>query len=349
MKIAFVVHDFLQGTGHGRYCIELAKRFAEKHEVHILANTFEPNLDFPFHKHFAPAWRSVALTSVLTFPKAAEKLLTRESFNIIHAQGYACHRANVITAHICNAARYARTPAKGLIKKLFPMFVIPRERAFYQHSGALEVIAISKVIQRELSKEYQVGSSVVYHGVDTAQFNSIARSPTNTWLFVGEAVKGLAQAILALTHFPMAQLVVVSKSDCGKFKALARELTVADRISFRGATPDMPRIYQEADLFIYPSEYDAFGMVVAEAMASGLPVIIGKNIGAAEWIRDGENGFLCDPNDLNSIVSQIRRAEKCPVVREQARATALAHTWDACAEQTLKIYERAISSKRTSK
>jgi UDP-glucose:(heptosyl)LPS alpha-1,3-glucosyltransferase len=114
----------------------------------------------------------------------------------------------------------------------------------------------------------------------------------------------------------------------------------------------MQTIYQSCDLFIYPSEYDAFGLVVGEAMACGLPVVIGKEIGAAEWINDGVNGFLCNPHDLNSIAAQVTQIEKLSSeelhrVKIAARATALEHIWDQCAERTLEIYQRAIASKRT--
>jgi UDP-glucose:(heptosyl)LPS alpha-1,3-glucosyltransferase len=339
MKIAFVVHDFLEGIGHGRYCIELARRFSRDHEIHAFANTFESTLDFRFQRHFVRASRATALTSVLTFASIAQKILDREHFDIVHAQGFACHRADIITAHVCNAARYKRDPAKTAHKKIFPRLVIPRERAFYKTAGAHEIIAVSKVIQTELRTEYGAASSVIYHGVDCAKFSPAPRTNKDQWLFAGEATKGLAETIGALAEFPNAHLTVVSRSDLSKF-------ATSDRITFRGAVSDLPAIYREADLFVYPSKYDAFGLVVAEAMASGLPVIVGKDIGAAEWIVDGENGFLCDPSDLKSIVAAIRRATVSAEVGKKGRAAVLTHTWDRCAKETMALYERAISSKR---
>jgi len=346
MKIAFVVHDFLQGIGHGRYCIELARRFSRQHDVHVLAHTFEANLNFPFQRHFVPAWRATALTSVMTFPKNAQNILDRQEFDLVHAQGFACRRANVVTAHVCNAAHYARSPAKSLLKKLFPALVIPRERAFFRDSGAQQNIAVSKVVQAELACEYGVDSSVVYHGVDATQFTPDARTRANRWLFVGEASKGLEKSILALTEFPNAHLTVISRSKLRSFKDLAKTRGLSQRIDFRGPATEIASAYRESEIFVYPSDYDAFGMVVAEAMASGLSVVVSKDIGAAEWIHDGENGFLCNPADLSSIVSQIFRASNAPGVGKNARETAMKYSWDSCAENTMAIYQRAISSKR---
>jgi UDP-glucose:(heptosyl)LPS alpha-1,3-glucosyltransferase len=358
MRIAFVVHDFLRGVGHGRYCIELARRFSREHEIHVLANRFEADLDFAVQRHPVAAWRGSALASVLTFPGAAEKILARENFDLVHAQGFACWKADVITAHVCNAARYRQTPARGLVKRLFPAFVIPRERKFFQSAGASEIIAVSNFVKRELEMEYGVRDArVVYHGVNGEEFFpakgdlkiKLRREFNLTgnawvWLFAGEAAKGLAEAIEALVEFPEAHLLVVSRSCCDHFKGMARAAGVQQRIVFHGPVEQMARCYQAADVFVYPSEYDTFGMVVAEAMACGLPVVVGKNIGASEWIEDGRNGFVCGPADLAAQLRKVRDVTE--EISRRAWETALSHSWEDCARRTMDIYERAMASKR---
>jgi UDP-glucose:(heptosyl)LPS alpha-1,3-glucosyltransferase len=352
MKIAFVVHDFLSGVGHGRYCIELARRFAAaKHEVHVLANRFHEGLDFEFHRRNVPAWRVTALTSVLSFPRAAQTILDREQFDVIHAQGFACHRADVVTAHVCNAARYKRTPATVLRKKLFPELVIPRERHFYRAlSIDARVISISKVIQREIAEEYGGDSEVIYHGVDTTVFSPRAREHGGgwKWLFAGEAVKGLSETLKALCAFPSATLEVVTRSPLQEWQQFAHKLKLDERVRFRGPTENMAPIYRDADIFVYPSAYDAFGMVAAEAMACGLPVVIDERIGAAEWVEDGVNGFLIRGDNLSSLLGKLREVQgrDWAEIGRAARATAVEHSWDECARQTMAVYKRAMASKR---
>jgi glycosyltransferase involved in cell wall biosynthesis len=365
MKIALVVHDFLKGVGHGRYCIELARRFSREHEIFVFANRFESNWDFAFETRYVPAWRTTAVTSVLSFIGKAERMLREEKFDIIHAQGLCCRRADVITAHVCNAARYRVAPPRTFKERIFPDLVIPRERAFYAPANAPAIIAVSDVVKRELETEYGCSRvSVIYHGVDANEFVPVTsekkierRNQLNLpphkwiWMFAGEAAKGLEKTIAALSEFPEARLVVVSRSSMSEFARQARALGVFDRISFVGATERMAEVYQAADVFVYPSRYDTFGMVVAEAMASGLPAVIGKDIGAAEWIRDGENGFVARPDEIAKKLREIAGKPKDVIdgIGRQARATALTHTWNECAAQTLEIYQRAIAIKRKSR
>ncbi len=354
MKIALVVHDFLMGVGHGRYCIELARHLAGQHEIHVVANRFEEGLEFPFRAHEVKAWRGFALASVLTIPGRAERILRAENFDVVHAQGFSCWNADVVTAHVCNAARQRRAPASGLLKRVFPAVVIPLERAFYRRNRGAEIIAVSKRVAGELKEEYGAGECrVIYHGVDGRVFAPTEKGRVGgrwRWLFAGEAVKGLRQAIEALAKFPEADLAVVTRSEPGPWMELARDRGVAERVEFHGPSREMVGRYQAADLFLYPSEYDTFGMVVAEAMACGLPVVVGREIGAAEWIEEGRNGFTCDAGDLESVVRALEKVRDLDLearrrVSGEARRTAEDHSWGACAERTLEVYQRAKANK----
>jgi len=73
----------------------------------------------------------------------------------------------------------------------------------------------------------------------------------------------------------------------------------------------MVNIYQNHDILIHPSRSEQFGLVYAEAMASGLMVIAGKNNGSCEIITDKVDGFIFDPNkDLNMVVSLINKIKQ---------------------------------------
>jgi len=365
MKIGLVVHDFDPGVGHGRYTVELARRFALRHEVHILANRFAVGAMSGVTFHPVRAWRRCALGTILTFLPASQLQLRRLNCDVVHAQGLTCWRADVITAHVCNRARRELDPPKGWRHRLFSSIVTPLEAGFYRANPQAKLIAISRCVGAEIRRYYGWPGvpTTIYHGTDTDHFTP-PRSPEQrilarvaqgyterdwVWLFIGEASKGLAAAISLLPSFPCAKLLAVSRSALDRYRHQVRELRLEDRVLFRGAVDDLAPVYHSADAFIYPSKYDTFGLVAAEAMACGLPVILGRNIGAAEWIVDRQNGLLCEPRNsatLTEALHWLRADRKRAIAMGQAaRQTVQGHGWDACATATLAVYEASLAAR----
>lgn len=366
MKVALVVHDFDPKVGHGRYCVELARRFSPRHAVTVYANRFavDPEPGWEFVR--VPAWRRVSLASVFTFLVASERLVRRGGHDIVHGQGMTCWKTDVITAHICNVARYRIAPPTRFKARLFPLLVNPFESAFYRQRHARHVIAISRQVAGEIQECYgwRRPISVIHHGVDSEVFRPsldpaerlAARERYGlaaadwVWLFVGEAVKGLRGALEQLPHFPTARLLAISRSNGAEYEALASNLGVKDRFRFWGPEREIWRAYRAADVFLYPSTYDTFGMVVSEAMATGVPVVVGRDIGAAELIENGRNGFLIRPSEPDDLRAALQRLLVEPVlaraVGDAGRATAQAQSWDACARATEQVYGEVMKAKQ---
>jgi len=111
----------------------------------------------------------------------------------------------------------------------------------------------------------------------------------------------------------------------------------------------MPAVYRAADLFVFLSGFDTFGMVVTEAMAAGLPVIISDKVGARDLIRNGENGFVVAGSDLEYLTNKIIELGRNPDNRSgmgnKARDTALKNSWDAAACAVSEIYVKLLSAK----
>ena len=79
MRIALIVHDFTPDTGHGRYCLELARHLRGRHQIHAFANRFDDEaLEF-VKPHRVPALRATALASVLSFTPSVEPARRRAS------------------------------------------------------------------------------------------------------------------------------------------------------------------------------------------------------------------------------------------------------------------------------
>lgn len=370
MRIALVVHDFHRHGGHSRYTVELAERFAREHDVHVFANRIEDAGAAPIRFHRIPALRATALTTILSFPLPAT-LALGSGFDVVHAQGFVCSGANVVTAHICNAtwyeARRRSTDEIRLSEHLFAAVVNRIERRLYRPSAAAEVIAVSNRVARDLQSAYGRTDrvSVIYHGVDLERFSPALRARHRSGLrasldipadalvalYVGDLRKGCRTAIQALTAAPDWRLLAVSRSAPEPYAAYAEECGVRDRVVFAPATPVIERYYGSADAFLFPSENDAFGMVVTEAMASGLPVIVSAAAGASELVEHGSSGFvLAEARDGSAAGARLSAwsSDHALLARmgAAAREAVLPYTWDAIADRTMEVYRRAVRGRR---
>jgi glycosyltransferase involved in cell wall biosynthesis len=92
-------------------------------------------------------------------------------------------------------------------------------------------------------------------------------------------------------------------------EARARELGVSERVRMLGFVnqSQLPAVYCASDLLVLPSEYDAFGLVVNEAMLCGCPVAVSEYVGARfDLVREGENGFVFPCGDINALANIFR-------------------------------------------
>ena len=117
------------------------------------------------------------------------------------------------------------------------------------------------------------------------------------------------------------------------YRPLAQRLGLAERLRWHGATRDVARFHAAADVFALPTTYEPFGLVIIEAMGSGLPVITSRLAGAASAIDDGRNGLLLDdPRDTGRLTTQLGRlldaAERERMGAAAAVAAAAGYEWN---------------------
>ncbi len=366
MRIAYLVHDYHRTGGHSRYVAELATRFAKEHEVHVYANRIEGDRASGIQFHRVPAWRANALTTVLSFAVPAT-LQVGPGFDIIHSQGFCGFRGNVFTAHICNRAWDAA------LRKLDGGVTV-RERVFNAVASTLEysvyrflrhgaVVAISARVARDLVEFYHCPApiEVVHHGVDLDVFSPRNRKNwradmraqygllenETVFLYVGDMRKGASLCIQALSLVDQGKLVLVSRSPAGPYQRLAGELGLSGRVLFAGPTDRVERFYAAADALVLPTPYDAFAMVVSEAMACGLPVIVSREAGASELIQHGTNGLVLeDVTTVPELAGHMRSLARDPdwaaALGRAARTSVEPMSWDAIAKTTMRVYEQVL-------
>ena len=95
-----------------------------------------------------------------------------------------------------------------------------------------------------------------------------------------------------------------------KLKEQIDQLKLNDKVRFLGKmnNDDVIKLFSESDLFVLPSENVVFDVVTLEAMAVGLPVIVTKDGGNLDLIKDGENGFFIEKGNVSQLTSSIEFA-----------------------------------------
>jgi glycosyltransferase involved in cell wall biosynthesis len=132
-------------------------------------------------------------------------------------------------------------------------------------------------------------------------------------LFVGRLryYKGLNDLLLALTEIPEAHLLVVGDGPMRKpWEQLVRDLNLAGRVTFAGQVndADLPACYKLGDIFVLPANAraEAFGTVIVEAMAAGLPIISTEVGSGTSWVNlHGVTGLIVPPRDAKALAQAV--------------------------------------------
>jgi D-inositol-3-phosphate glycosyltransferase len=221
--------------------------------------------------------------------------------------------------------------------------------------------------------------SIVPPGVDLARFNPLpqaeAKSRLNIppdqqlLLFVGrieplKAVDTILQAIDVIRQNDPQRLQNVSLAIVGgdpdnpndaelsRLRALSQRLDLSAIVNFLGAKDHqlLPLYYSAATTLIMPSDYESFGMVALEAMASGTPVIASAVGGLAHLVKDGETGFLVPVRDPVALAERIGVLLRDNELRAQMGADAVnlaqRYSWAYIADRLLPILEDAKARRR---
>ncbi|WP_222846753.1 glycosyltransferase family 4 protein [Chitinolyticbacter meiyuanensis] len=322
----------------------------------------------PFH--LGRAWRERA------FARAAQREFGRFDLVQSHERVPGC---DVFRAgdgvHAVWLEQYARTQSgwANLLRRFSPFhrYVLAAERAMLSHPRLRMVICNSELVRAQIAERFAVPDDklcVIYNGVDTEAFHPqlsdkyryIQRQawgvPQDAPLLVhvgsGFERKGVATTLRALAQVEGVYLVVAGHDKAARrYRRLADTLGVAHRVRFLGAVNDVKPVYGAGDALVLPTLYDPFPNVCVEALAAGLPVFTSTQCGAAEWLREGENGWVRDALDVDGLAAAIadwqRHQADWPRLRAAARATAEPHTLARMGQALEDLYARLLTPQGT--
>ena len=197
-------------------------------------------------------------------------------------------------------------------------------------------------------------------GLDLRRFRASYASPNEKIvLYVGRVVyeKGAHVLVEAfariLAEYPSAKLVVTGDGpNLPAVRARASQLGIANRCYFTGFVPlDVRnRLFMVADVAVFPSLYEPFGIVALEAMAAGAPVVVAKVGGLAEVVEHAETGILVYPGDVGSlawgVLHTLQHPEWAKLRAANAYRVAVSqYSWQSIARQTIDVYDRVFDER----
>jgi len=229
--------------------------------------------------------------------------------------------------------------------------------------SANAVMAVSQAVARALAPVVPPQRlHVVPNGVNAVASSSAGRerwadyersAPLILSVSYLRAHKGHATVLEALARLRgqvRARYVIVGEgSERQHLERKATGLGIADQVEFLGWLPhdDVLGLMARADVFVLPSWDEAFGLVYAEAMAQGTPVVGCRGEGLEDFVTDGQTGYLVPPRDpeaLANIIAQVlRNPAAAAAIGEAGRAAAAELTWARNAERQKAIYEQVVA------
>jgi glycosyltransferase involved in cell wall biosynthesis len=369
------------GGGAERYSIALVEQLSARHEMHVFAQEIDHQWPgVTYHKVSAPL-RKPRWINQLWFATATW-WATRHGFDVVHSHENTWH-GEVQTVHVMPVKYNLFQGRHGARRVLRWIKVVtsPRllaylglERARYAARPGRQVVVTSESLRPIMASSYPDSSgvtSVVTPGITIPELQGSRGGKGETraqlglpaegtcLLFVGNDYrkKGLEALLQAMAQLPadVVLAVVGNPAHIAEFRAVAETLKLGARVFFLGALKDVSPAYESADILVHPTFEDTFAMVVLEAMAHGLPVVVSgpKYCGISGLLRQGVNALMLDdPRDAGELAQVLGgllgQAALRETLSEGAVAFAAHYQWREIALQQESLYFSAVAAKASS-
>lgn len=365
-----ITHNTTGLGNYGRYVVDILSHYYPESNYHLYTPgkgssvlTAKLPIAENIHYHYPGVigarcrslWRSFGVVGDL-------KRLAPDLYHGLSAElPFGLHRAgvaSVVTIH-------------DLIFNRYPEFYKPIDRTIYNYKfrraceTADRVVAISEMTRRDIITSYGIPEEkidVVYQGCAQAflesaspqQKQAVAEKyalPSHYVLYVGsiEQRKNLMLIVRALNQLKRdIKLVAIGKRTpyTDEVEAFVREKGLEEQVQLLHGVPfaDLPVLYQQASLFIYPSFFEGFGIPIIEALHSDVPVIAAT--GSCLEEAGGAGSLYVDPNDAGELAEKIDWVLSTPSqaqkMREAGRAYVTRFSDEQIARDLMNVYDKVI-------
>jgi UDP-glucose:(heptosyl)LPS alpha-1,3-glucosyltransferase len=378
MKIALAHKRLDLRGGTERVLYRTAEGLRDRgHEVHLFCNQFRILPPPGVHGHRVPGVSWPRTARLLTFAFLAPKMIAEfgcdvvVSFDRILKQDIFRSGGGPHKIFLDKMIRHSGTWKRWWYRlSPYHRLVLWIERQQIASHSNEKIIAVCEQIKREIIDAYKIAEEkvvVIHNGVDHDHFHPRHRldagkrmrynlgipAHSRVVLFVGTGFrrKGLDRLLRLWERSEVPGIYLVVVGTDAKLAYYRERWNRSKGVIFTGAQANVEDYYAAADLLVLPSVQEAFGNVVLEALASGLPVITVSGVGAMDKV-DGalKEGILLDPADPRELKQKILRMLdpiRWQSLSHKARQGAENYRWDAYLDklETL-LYEHRDHAER---
>jgi glycosyltransferase involved in cell wall biosynthesis len=224
------------------------------------------------------------------------------------------------------------------------------------------IFTVSHFTKGELRKKYGLREnkiSVIYNGVSSRFKPKRKRKDLlikyglegkETLLYLGglkqrKNVGFLLEIIKRIKDLNIKLLICGQGALLNQLKSRTKELGLKEKVVFTGFIPEREKVnyYNLADIFLYPSQKEGFGLSVLEAASCGIPAIVSNSSSLKELVIDSKTGYLAELNDVDDWEKKVRRLLENESLRkkmgQKAQKFSQKFSWKKSAEKQIKIYQ----------
>lgn len=339
-------------------------------ELNIITRSWQGEPKPDWHLHICNPKKWGRISRERGFAQAARACWQREEFDIVQSHeriaGCDIFRAGdgVHRVWLEQRARIV-SPLQRMLTGLsaYHRYVMAAEEEMFRSPSLKKIICNSVMVKNDIIRCFQVPEekfAVIYNAIDCQRFEPAtpaerqqSRAQLNlpaeakVFIYVGSGFerKGLHASITALAATDAHLIVVGQDKQQSRYVSLARSLGCETRVHFVGVQHNVIPYYHAADGLMLPTLYDPFPNVILEAMACGLPVITSFTCGGAEFIVEGEQGFVCDALDVAALTAAAQAIPLRTVdarMGDAARQRVLPCSPQRLADQLHALYQHVL-------
>lgn len=375
MKIAFSYLGCHRRGGVERIVLECARWMSGRgHDVHVWTREWDENPAHSISFHRVPAATGPSFRGGLQFKIESEKMLRDEDFDVLSTHGVICPTNGVLWTQSVHRSWLDKSrehrgawSSSGLKQRINPVHrvILALEEEHYRQRKYKRIVATTEYLRDDLKKYYDVPPEdvdVIPNGFNPDEFSPQVRASRReemraklglkpndvALLFAANELerKGLRTILDAMKRLkrPEIKLVAIGRTSRDEAVSLAKEFGVQDRVLVQGSSSDVAGYHAAADLFVLPTQYEAFCLAILESLGSGLPVLTTRVPGAQDAILPGVNGALIDDPKSGEQLAQALTPFLERDYREQVTATTPAtsdiYQWPRVFEQYETILAR---------